>query len=103
MAAPAAARDGEEHLGDGARAEEWLSLRLRLMEIDLDEARARLGGDLTEHARALQEAGLARVRDGSMMLTPRGMLLENEVTLRLLSGSGAAGDASRDPEVTALR
>ena len=81
---PAAARDGDEHLDDPARAREWLHLRLRLVEgIDLDEAAAHLGHDLTPLAGPLQQAGLAFLDGGRFILTRRGLLLENEVALRL--------------------
>jgi oxygen-independent coproporphyrinogen-3 oxidase len=47
LADPAGARDGEERLGDTDRAEEWLSLRMRLVEgVRLAEATTRLGRDL---------------------------------------------------------
>ncbi|MBI4729957.1 MAG: hypothetical protein HY775_10755 [Acidobacteria bacterium] len=79
-----AARAGEEHLDPAARAEEWLQLRLRLIEgVDLAEARARLGRDLRADAGVLREAGLVRIAGGRLTLTRRGLLLENEVALRL--------------------
>ncbi|MBI4729985.1 MAG: radical SAM family heme chaperone HemW [Acidobacteria bacterium] len=81
---PRAARAGEERLDPAARAEEWLQLRLRLIEgVDLAEARARLGRDLRADAEVLREAGLVRVAGGRLTLTRRGLLLENEVALRL--------------------
>jgi oxygen-independent coproporphyrinogen-3 oxidase len=84
LADPAGARAGSEHLTPQARADEWITLRLRLIEgIDLDEARARTGRDLSEDTRALEAAGLVEIRGARMVLTPRGMLLENEVALRL--------------------
>lgn len=83
---PAGTREGEERLDDGQRAEEWVSLRLRLLEgVPLAEASSRLGRPLDEPAAALAAAGLAEVADGRLVLSARGMLLENEVAARLLS------------------
>ena len=86
LAAPTDARAGEEMLTGDQRAEEWLSLRMRLLDgVDLNEAAARLGHDVRFAAEACEAAGLL-VIDGDMVrLTTKGMLLENEVTLRLLS------------------
>lgn len=81
---PRAARAGEERLDPAARAEEWLQLRLRLVEgLDLAEAEARLGRPLDP--RPAVSAGLAGVRSGRVALTRRGLLLESEVVLRLLA------------------
>lgn len=78
-------RDGEERIGERARGDEWLTLRLRLVEgVDLDEARARTGRDLWAQAGALARDGLVDLDGPRLVLTPRGMLLENEVALRLL-------------------
>jgi oxygen-independent coproporphyrinogen-3 oxidase len=83
---PAHARAGEERLSAEQRAEEWLSLQMRLIgALDLDEARARLGRDVRSAAESCAHLGLLSLDDGVLRLTPRGMLLENEVTLRLLS------------------
>jgi len=86
LADPAGARAGEEHLGDSQRAEEWLSLRMRLLDgFDIADAAARLGKDLRGAAEECRRLGLVSLERGKLSLTPRGMLLENEVTLRLLS------------------
>jgi len=83
---PANARDGEERLSDGDRAEEWLLLRMRLVDgVALAEAAAHLGRDVRDAAEACEASGLVTLDDDRLCLTPRGMLLENEVTLRLLS------------------
>jgi putative oxygen-independent coproporphyrinogen III oxidase len=87
LAGPADARGGEEILTHAERAEEWLSLRMRLIDgVDLDEAAARLGHDLLDAAGPCEAAGMLTIENGRLLLTTRGMLLENEVTLRLLSG-----------------
>jgi coproporphyrinogen III oxidase-like Fe-S oxidoreductase len=87
LADPAQARDGEEILTAVERAEEWLSLRMRLIDgVDLNEAAARFGHDLRDAAGPCEAAGLLAIENGTLRLTARGMLLENEVTLRLLSG-----------------
>jgi putative oxygen-independent coproporphyrinogen III oxidase len=79
-------RAGEERLDDAARAEEWLMLRLRLVEgLDLAEASRRLGLDLRAPSRALAALGLARPDPDRLVLTRRGILLLSEVT-RLLAG-----------------
>lgn len=86
LADPATARAGSETLNDAQRADEWLELRLRLLEqMDLAEARAHTGRDLAPVARALEADGLAVVTEGRVRLTISGMLLENEVALRFLS------------------
>jgi oxygen-independent coproporphyrinogen-3 oxidase len=86
LADPARARAGEERLDPGARAEEWLSLRLRLVEgFDVAEAERRLGRTLAEVLSSLEREGLARLDRGRAALTTRGMLLENAVTARLLA------------------
>ena len=93
LADPTDARDGEELLTEIQRAEEWVSLRMRLMDgVDMGEAGERLGRDLRGVAADCEAGGLA-VLDGDMLLlTTRGMLLENEVTLRLLASSPLALD-----------
>jgi putative oxygen-independent coproporphyrinogen III oxidase len=86
LADPADARDGEERLDSGERAEEWLSLRMRLLDgIGLDETAARLGRDVRDAAEACEVGGLITLDGDRLRLTARGMLLENEVTLRLLT------------------
>jgi oxygen-independent coproporphyrinogen-3 oxidase len=93
LADPAGARDGEERLDTGERAEEWLSLRMRLLDgIGLDETSARLGRDVRDAAEACEAGGLITLDGDRLRLTPRGMLLENEVTLRFLSSSPLALD-----------
>jgi oxygen-independent coproporphyrinogen-3 oxidase len=81
---PTRAREGEERLDANARAAEWLQLRLRLVDgLDLNEASRRLRRDLTDSARALQSDGLVALDGAMLRLTRRGLLLENEVALRL--------------------
>jgi oxygen-independent coproporphyrinogen-3 oxidase len=83
---PLDARDGEERLSDRDRAEEWLLLRMRLVDgVGLAETAAHLGRDVRDAAEVCEASGLITLDDDKLRLTPRGMLLENEVTLRLLS------------------
>jgi oxygen-independent coproporphyrinogen-3 oxidase len=83
---PTTARAGEEVLSDEQRVEEWLSLRMRLIDgVDLNEAAERLGRDVRGAAEACKDVGLLAIDGARARLTTRGMLLENEVTLRLLS------------------
>jgi oxygen-independent coproporphyrinogen-3 oxidase len=78
-------REGEERPDP---ASEWLMLRLRLVEgLELSEACAATGTDLGSHSQDLIRLGLVEVCEGRLSLTRRGMLLENEVALRL--GSSA--------------
>ena len=87
------ARDGEETLTAIERDEEWLSLRMRLLDgVDLAEARARLSRDVRAAAVECERAGLLVVEGDTIRLTTRGMLLENEVTLRLLDSPPLALD-----------
>lgn len=79
---PTMAREGVEHLTQTQQAEEWVGLHLRLMNLDVEELQRRLGRDLGATLATLQADGL--ILDNR--LTTRGMLLENEVTLRLLTG-----------------
>jgi oxygen-independent coproporphyrinogen-3 oxidase len=93
LADPANARDGEEQLDDAARAEEWLSLRMRILEpIPLGDIEAKLGR--APDVEALRGAGLVTVEHGALALTQRGMLLENEVTARLLETRNQAKTSS---------
>lgn len=82
LAAPHEATAGEETLTPQQRAEEWLSLRLRMTEgFDRREAEERLGRRLP-----LEGLGDLLVIEGDKVrLTERGMLLENEVAGALLS------------------
>jgi len=83
---PTNARDGVEKLTRFEQADEWLSLSMRLLRgLDLEMASARLGRDVRSAAEACEASGLVSVDGDHLTLTPRGMLLENEVTLRLLS------------------
>lgn len=83
LRAPADAIAGDEVLDPGARADEWLSLRMRLLEgIDVPQAESRLGRIL--RLDELEGAGLITREGPRMRLSRRGMLLENEVTARLL-------------------
>lgn len=93
LADPNQARDGEETLTAAERNEEWLSLRMRLIDgVDLAEASARLGRDVRAAAVEWERAGLLVVEGETLRLTTRGMLLENEVTLRLLDSAPLALD-----------
>ena len=86
LADPIGAREGEERLNNADRADEWLSLRMRLIDgVGLDETAARLGRDVRDAAEACEAGGLITLDGDRLRLTARGMLLENEVTLRLLS------------------
>ena len=59
---------------------------MRLIDgVALAEAAARLGRDVRDAAEACETGGLITLDGGTLRLTARGMLLENEVTLRLLS------------------
>lgn len=85
---PARARDGQERLDARQRAEEWLALRLRLVEgVDIADASRRLDRDLTSAAATLTAAGLTRLDGSQLRLTTRGLLLENEVALHLLNNA----------------
>lgn len=93
LADPTRARDGDETLTDEQRAEEWLSLRMRLIDgLDVVEATARLGRDVRAAAEEYERAGLLAIDRNILRLTTRGMLLENEVTLRLLDAPPLALD-----------
>jgi oxygen-independent coproporphyrinogen-3 oxidase len=90
---PAQARDGEETLTASQRDEEWVSLHMRLIDgVDLAEASARLGRDARAAAEECERAGLLVIEGDALRLTTRGMLLENEVTLRLLESPSLALD-----------
>ncbi len=66
---------------------------MRLIDgVDLAEAGARLGRDVRAAAAECERAGLLVVEGGTLRLTTRGMLLENEVTLRLLESPSLALD-----------
>jgi putative oxygen-independent coproporphyrinogen III oxidase len=93
LADPTHARDGEEMLTASERDEEWLSLHMRLIDgVDLAEATARLGRDVRAAAVECERAGLLEIGRDTLRLTTRGMLLENEVTLRLLGSPSLALD-----------
>lgn len=84
MADPVHPVAGSEELGGAVRAREWLQLRLRLVDgVDLSEAARVLDRDVSSLVDPLVAAGLVVVRGDVMKLTPRGLLLENEVALRL--------------------
>lgn len=99
-----AVRDGEEFLGERARAEEWLSLRVRLADgFDVHEAERRFGPQVQPVIDELVHAGVAARDATTVRLTARGMLLDNEVTARLLqAGMRRRGPAAipTDPEGT---
>ncbi|MGZ4190795.1 MAG: radical SAM family heme chaperone HemW, partial [Actinomycetota bacterium] len=91
LVAPARARADEERLSPDERAEEWLSLRMRLLDgVDLNEATKRLGRAIHDQADACAVLGLATLEGNTMRLTTRGMLLENEVTGLLLGSKDLA-------------
>jgi oxygen-independent coproporphyrinogen-3 oxidase len=93
LADPAGAREAEERLDPEERAEEWLSLRMRLMEgLEIEEASVRLGRQVRDAVEACKADGLVTLDRGTLRLTTRGMLLENEVTLRLLGSRPLALD-----------
>jgi len=76
--------------GAGGDFEEYAMLRLRLTQgLDLGEA-ARLYREDAEplllRAKAVERAGLARIRGQTVSLTPQGFLLSNSVTAKLLYG-----------------
>ena len=78
------ARAGEERLDDGARGDEWLGLRLRLVAgMELEEAALRLGRDIGPAADRAVSLGLARLGDRRLVPTRRGMLLSNSLLLEL--------------------
>lgn len=77
---------GSETLDAATQAEERVQLALRLLYgVDLDAVSEWLGRDQHAAATALAEAGLVTLDGGLVRLTRRGMLLENEVALRLCS------------------
>ncbi|MGZ4208205.1 MAG: radical SAM family heme chaperone HemW [Actinomycetota bacterium] len=91
LVAPARARADEERLSPDERAEEWVSLRMRLLDgVDLNEATKRLGRAIHDQADACAVLGLATLEGNTMRLTTRGMLLENEVTGLLLGSKDLA-------------
>jgi oxygen-independent coproporphyrinogen-3 oxidase len=84
---PADAREEEERLDPGERAAEWLLLRLRLIDgVDVAEASRRLGWDVMPVAHELAAAGFVTLRGAALQLTRRGLLVENEIALRLTAG-----------------
>ena len=73
LASPTEACDGEEVLTQDQRAEEWLSLRMRLIDgVDLAEACTRLGRDVRGAAAECARAGLLGVEGDTLRLTARG-------------------------------
>jgi oxygen-independent coproporphyrinogen III oxidase len=82
--------DATETLGPDDLADEYVMLRLRLPEdgVDLDEMEARYGVDLLDEKidelAGLEEAGLITFRNRRIRLTPRGALVADSVTARLL-------------------
>ncbi len=66
---------------------------MRLIDgLDVEEAQKRLGRRIRDAAEACCADGLASIDGSRMSLTTRGMLLENEVTLRLLTARPLALD-----------
>jgi putative oxygen-independent coproporphyrinogen III oxidase len=81
---PADARAGGERLSAGQRAEEWLQLRLRLVDgLPIAEAERRLGCVLD--LGPVERAGLATREDGTLRLSRRGLLLHNEAVIALIA------------------
>jgi oxygen-independent coproporphyrinogen-3 oxidase len=78
---------GREELGPAEIWRERIFLELRAGHLDLPRVARDFGRDLAaerpEALRLLAEAGLIRIRDGIVNLTPRGFLLCDEVCLRL--------------------
>lgn len=75
---------GEERLTDAERADEWVMLRVRLVEgVPIDEASARLGRPLSFEA--VVRAGLGVIDGSNLRLTPRGLLMGNQVAAMLAS------------------
>ncbi len=85
---------GSEALTDAQRADEWLQLHLRLLEgVDLQEASRQMSRDLRPAAEELKAAGLAGIHDGRLILTRRGLLVENQVALSLMDAPSVANVA----------
>jgi len=79
------ARAGGESLAAAERTEERVQLRLRLVAgVPLDELNATPAA-----LNGLVDAGLATLSDGRLVLTRRGLLLQSEVALRLMSDGAA--------------
>lgn len=82
--------EGQEVLMLDELADEYVMLRLRLLQdgLDLDTLESRYGVDLLtekiDEIAALEEAGLARIRNGVLRLTPDGAIVADAVTARLL-------------------
>lgn len=80
----------QDTLGLDALADEFLMLRLRLPQdgLDLDVLEERYGLDLlsakVDELAALERSGLAALRNGVLRLTPKGILLSDAITARLL-------------------
>lgn len=74
--------------GPGGGFEEYAMLRLRLRPgLDIEEASELFGPDshrLMEKARPFEKAGLLKVENNIITLTPRGFLLSNKITADLL-------------------
>jgi oxygen-independent coproporphyrinogen III oxidase len=83
----------QERLGLDDLADEFLMLRLRLPVdgLDLDILEQRYGVDLlsekVDELAAMERSGLATLRNGILRLTPRGILVADAVTARLLPDS----------------
>ncbi|MCS7275522.1 MAG: radical SAM family heme chaperone HemW [Dehalococcoidia bacterium] len=80
---------GKEVVGMEGAISEFLMMGLRLRDgVSLEEFRRRFGCELLDafagSLEELSELGLAEVRDGRLHLTRRGLLLANEVFVRLL-------------------
>jgi oxygen-independent coproporphyrinogen-3 oxidase len=85
LADPGRALAGEEVLDATAAATEWLSVRIRLRAGFPEAVAQALLPGLSARAEPLINAGLLERIDGYLRTTVAGMLLDNEVTLRLLS------------------
>lgn len=78
--------------GEGGGAQELFMLRLRLARgLDLSEAKARYGADIPSclaAAEPLERAGLLRVQQGRIRMTPEGFLVSNAIIARLMEAAG---------------
>ncbi|MFP5225337.1 MAG: radical SAM family heme chaperone HemW [Actinomycetota bacterium] len=86
LEAPSEAREGEETLDADRRAEEWITTRIRLRAGFPKAVADTVLPDFSARAAPLIDSGLLEEAAGGYVRTTiRGMLLENEVNLRLLA------------------
>jgi oxygen-independent coproporphyrinogen III oxidase len=84
LSAPESSIDSDDIQDSRARAEDWLSVRIRLRAGFPEAVAEALLPGLSERAEPLIRNDLLERIDGYLRTTDRGMLLENEVTLRLI-------------------